>query len=786
MDRRMNVIPMPIDGQLPPAPRSSAGCAPLRRAGSVRRTSSIDACWPEGRDHAMAFDARARDILTFDAGAAPELLALDHVWARIGTDRSIEAISAEPARHGIERLIGARGGGSLRAALDATLPAERDAGSPLYLLIDDFAGASLVAGWAWWRWDGSGRSAGNAQGALEVHAPRIAQMEGVCTGFRPGSSAFTNLEASLQGDALVAPLANPDDPLGWHELPQFDGPTMRRARRIDVWRDGDEIRIDAMFQDSAGLPEGGRAAVHEYTLQARADATTLRLTGVHAQPRVLPYPECPSAVENLDRLLGAPLHELRAVVLERLPRTLGCTHLNDALRALAEVPMLLQYLDENAETEFALLPYGRNRQSMDLRHVVNPEPGFQRHRPLPTEDRMGKDSDIVAVGAARTALGGFGGTLRDVSVWELGANAIRGALERARLPGDQVQQAIWANCRQAGNGTNPGRTAALKAGLPHTTPVFTINMACPSGLKSVMLASQELALGNARFVVAGGMESMSTMPYLLKNARWTGFKSGDRTLLDSWSDGSVDPICGLTVGQTAEAQAVKYKVSRADQDEFAAQSQQKAARAQAEGLTASEIVPFQLPPSRDNPDGLTFDKDEAIRGRTTVESLAKLKPVFQADGTVTAGNACAMGDGAAALVLTTRGTAKALGLKPLFSVVAFAQAGCDPALMGDGPVHSIPPALAKAGMTLADVDFIEVNEPFAASVVANERVLGWDRAKLNVYGGSIALTHPTGVSGARILVTLDNILRRQDKEIGLASICGGGGVTGAMVIRRES
>lgn len=399
---------------------------------------------------------------------------------------------------------------------------------------------------------------------------------------------------------------------------------------------------------------------------------------------------------------------------------------------------------------------------------------------------MGKDTDVVAVGAARTALGSFGGTLREVSVWDLGAAAIRGALERSGVASEQVEQAIWANCRQAGNGANPARTAAVRGGLPLTTPVFTINMACPSAMKSVMLASQELALGNAKFVVAGGMESMSTMPYLLRNARWNGFKSGDRMLQDSWNDGAVDPICGLPVGITAEAQATKYKVTRADQDEFALQSQQKAARAREAGLTASEIVPFQLPPSRDNPDGKVFDKDEAIRPNTNAASLAKLKPAFKEGGTVTAGNACSMGDGAAALVLTTRGNAKALGLTPLFSVVSHAQIGCDPALMGDGPIYAIPKALAQAGMSLPDADFIEVNEPFAASVVSNERVLGWDRARLNFYGGSIALTHPTGISGARILITLDNILRRQNKEIGLASICGGGGVSAAMVIRRES
>jgi acetyl-CoA C-acetyltransferase len=398
---------------------------------------------------------------------------------------------------------------------------------------------------------------------------------------------------------------------------------------------------------------------------------------------------------------------------------------------------------------------------------------------------MSLASDVVVVGAARTPLGSFGGTLRDVSVWDLGAAAIRAALDRAGVRADQVDQAILANCRQAGNGTNSARTAAVRGGIPTTVPAFTVNMACPSGMKAVMLAHQELASGSAGIIVAGGMESMSTMPYLLKNARWRGFKAGDRVLQDSWSDGAVDPICGLSVGMTAEGQAAKYGISRAEQDEFAAGSHQKAAKARGDALSASEIVPFQLEPTRDLPEGLVISHDEAIRPDSNAAALARLKAVFKADGSVTAGNACAMGDGACAMVVTTRQTAKALGLTPLFSIVSFAQVGCDPALMGDGPAYSIPLALAKAGMTVGDVDFIEINEPFAVSVLANQRTLGCDPAKMNVHGGAIALTHPTGVSGARILGTLDNILRRQNKEIGLAAICGGGGISTAMVIRRE-
>lgn len=394
------------------------------------------------------------------------------------------------------------------------------------------------------------------------------------------------------------------------------------------------------------------------------------------------------------------------------------------------------------------------------------------------------ENDIVAIGAVRTPLGSFGGSFRDMPVCDLGAAAIRAALERAGVPGDQVDQVIFGNCRQAGNGPNPARTASVRGGIPVSVPAYTVNMACPSAMKTVMLAGQELSAGNARMVLAGGMESMSTMPYLLKGVRWEGFKLGDKTLSDSWSD-TVDPLCGFGMGMTAENQVQKYRISRTEQDEFAVSSHAKAAAAQREGWTDAEIVPVQLPPTRSHPEGVTVSRDESIRQDTSLDKLGKLKPVFQRDGSVTAGNSCAMGDGASAIVLTTRGIAKAMGLRPLFSIVCCAQTAVDPATMGDGPAHSIPRALEKAGMSLSDMDFIEVNEAFAAQILANERVLKWDRARLNAYGGAIALGHPTGISGARILVTLDNILRRYDKQLGVAGICGGGGVTTAMVIRRE-
>jgi acetyl-CoA C-acetyltransferase len=394
-------------------------------------------------------------------------------------------------------------------------------------------------------------------------------------------------------------------------------------------------------------------------------------------------------------------------------------------------------------------------------------------------------NDIVAIGAARTAIGAFGGTLRDVPAYDLGATAIAGALSRAGVDGADVNQVIFANCRQAGNGPNPSRTASVRGGVSLSAPVFTVNMACPSGIKAAMLASRELAAGDCRVIVTGGMESMSTMPYLLKGARWEGFKAGDKTLMDSWSD-TVDPLCGYGMGVTAENQAEKYGISREEQDQFALESQRKAAAAREAGWTASEIVPFQLEPTRKNPDGIVHDVDESLRPETTLERLAKLRPAFKTDGTVTAGNACTMGDAAGAIVLTTRGYAESIGAKILFSIQSFAETAVAPQTMGDGPGFSIPLALKRAGKQLSDMDFIEVNEAFAVQMLANEKELGWDRSKVNVWGGAIAVGHPTGFSGARILMTLDNILRHNDKEWGVASVCGGGGVTTAMVIRRES
>ncbi|MFH1417999.1 MAG: thiolase family protein [Planctomycetota bacterium] len=391
--------------------------------------------------------------------------------------------------------------------------------------------------------------------------------------------------------------------------------------------------------------------------------------------------------------------------------------------------------------------------------------------------------DIVAISAVRTPMGRFGGTIKDMAAYDLGAAAIRAAVERAGLAGDGIDDVIFGNCRQAGNGPNPARTASVRGGVPVSVPVQTINMACPSGMRCMMLASQAIRLGDSKTVVVGGMDSMSTIPYLLKDCRWDGFKMGDRTLLDGWAD-SIDPLCGVGMGATAENLADKYKISREEQDKFAVESHTKAAHAQANGWFDEEIVPVEVPAKGKAP-AVVFDKDETIRGDTSVEKMAKLKPVFRKDGTVTAANACGMSDGATALVMTSREHAKALGAKPLFSLVAYSNVAVEPQTMGEGPGVAIPAALERAGMTLDQMDLIEVNEAFAVQVLSNERVLKWDRSKLNVHGGAIALGHPTGISGARIVVTLYHALKGTGGELGIASICGGGGVSMAMVIRRE-
>jgi hypothetical protein len=332
---------------LAPPPRCSAGAAPARRPGSVRRTSSIDVTWPDGRAGKMRLIGRARDAVTPRAGGppcvcVPVVLAEDSFEARLTPDRAIAEIAAEPPRPELAGVVGARAGGGLRQAMEAAVPEERRHATPLHLILDDMAGASLVANWAWSQWDPNWLETARAVFGEGAWAKRLAQREGICIGFAPGSSALE--ETTPRGAPTYAPdLRNPADPEGWHAFPEATGVAFRRARRIDLWRDG-LIRIDAAFQDSTTTPTGQRAVVHEYTLTATADPESLRLVSVEAQPRVLPHRECPAAAGNLGRLSGAPLAELRERVLVELAGVAGCTHLNDALRDLAEAPSLLLQL----------------------------------------------------------------------------------------------------------------------------------------------------------------------------------------------------------------------------------------------------------------------------------------------------------------------------------------------------------------------------------------------------------------------------------------------------------
>ena len=390
--------------------------------------------------------------------------------------------------------------------------------------------------------------------------------------------------------------------------------------------------------------------------------------------------------------------------------------------------------------------------------------------------------EAVIVSAVRTAIGTFSGTLANTSASELGATVIRAALERAKVEPGAVDEVLMGCILQAGQGQNPARQAALKAGLPIEVPCTTINKVCGSGLKSVALAAQSIIAGDAEIVVAGGTENMNLAPYMLDKAR-TGYRMGHGQLIDSMIHDGLWCIFGDThMGITAENLAEQYSISRAEQDEFAAASQAKAAAAIESGRFADEIVPVLIPQRKGDP--IKFDKDEHVRPGTTVESLAKLKPAFKKDGTVTAGNASGINDGAAAVVVMSADRAKAMGLAPIAKVRAYAAAGVDPSVMGIGPVPATRRALAKAGLTVEDIDLIEANEAFASQSLAVGRDLGWDPAKVNVNGGAIALGHPIGASGARILVTLLHEMQKRDVKYGLATLCIGGGMGIAMIVER--
>ena len=393
--------------------------------------------------------------------------------------------------------------------------------------------------------------------------------------------------------------------------------------------------------------------------------------------------------------------------------------------------------------------------------------------------------DIVFVGSpVRTALGRFGGTLRYMKAYDLGALVIKESIKRAGITPDMVNEVIMGHCRQAGNGPNPVRTAAVRGGIPLDVPAHSVNIACPSGLKAIILAAESLMVGDNEIVLVGGMESLSTIPYLLDSSiRWDGVRMGNITVEDGWG-GAVDPLCQMGMGMTAERLAEKWSISRKEQDEWGVRSNQLAAKAWDNGWFDKEVMPIIVPATKKIPES-TFTKDETIKRDTTPEKMALLPPAFKKDGTVTAGNSSSMSDGASVLLMSTRQKAKELGLKIISSLVSYANVGVDPSEMGEGPGIAIPRALKKAGLKLDDIGLIEVNEAFAAQVLTNERMLKWDREKVNTHGGAIALGHPTGNSGGRIMVTLLHAIHIQKKELAVAAICGGGGMGIAIVVKAE-
>ncbi|MFN3296966.1 acetyl-CoA C-acetyltransferase [Caldimonas sp.] len=391
-------------------------------------------------------------------------------------------------------------------------------------------------------------------------------------------------------------------------------------------------------------------------------------------------------------------------------------------------------------------------------------------------------SDIVIVSAARTAVGKFGGTLARTPAAELGAIVIAEALRRAGISGEQVSEVIMGQVLQAGCGQNPARQAVIKAGLPQAVPAMTINKVCGSGLKAVMLAAQAIRDGDAEIVVAGGQENMSLAPHVLLGSR-EGQRMGDWKMIDSMiTDGLWDVYNQYHMGITAENVAKKYGISREEQDALALASQQKAAAAQDAGRFRDEIVAVNIPQKKGDP--IVFDADEFINRKTNAEALAGLRPAFDKSGSVTAGNASGINDGAAAVVVMSAKKADQLGLKPLARIASYASAGLDPAYMGMGPVPAARKALERAGWKPADLDLLEINEAFAAQACAVHKEMGWDTGKVNVNGGAIAIGHPIGASGCRILVTLLHEMQRRNARKGLASLCIGGGMGVALTVER--
>jgi acetyl-CoA C-acetyltransferase len=389
---------------------------------------------------------------------------------------------------------------------------------------------------------------------------------------------------------------------------------------------------------------------------------------------------------------------------------------------------------------------------------------------------------VVIVAAGRTAVGSFNGALAGVSAAQLGAHVIEALLARSGIDRGAVSEVLMGQVLTAGVGQNAARQATLKAGLPNTCPAMTINMVCGSGLRATHLAAQAIACDDSQIVIAGGQENMSQSPHVLLGSR-DGFRMGDAKLTDSMIvDGLWDVYNQYHMGVTAENVARKYSISRAEQDEFAAASQQKAEAAQKAGRFKDEIIPVAIPQKKGP--AVVFDHDEYIRAGTTVEKLGALRPAFDKAGTVTAGNASGINDGAAAVIMMSEAKAKELGLKPLVRIKAYAIAGLDPSIMGMGPVPASQRCLARAGWTAQTPELLEINEAFAAQAIAVNKEMGWDTSRINVNGGAIAIGHPIGASGARVLVTLIHEMIRRDVHKGLASLCIGGGMGVALAIER--
>lgn len=390
--------------------------------------------------------------------------------------------------------------------------------------------------------------------------------------------------------------------------------------------------------------------------------------------------------------------------------------------------------------------------------------------------------EVVIVSAVRTAIGSFQGALKDVSATKLGAIVIKEAVQRAGIKPEQVSEVIMGNVLQAGLGQNPARQAAIESGLPEAVPAMTINKVCGSGLKAVHLAYQAIYAGDAEIVVAGGMENMSLAPYLMPKAR-TGYRMGDQTIVDSMiQDGLTCAFNNYHMGITAENLCDRYDISREEQDEFSARSQARAAAAIDAGRFDDEIVPVEIPQRKGDP--VIFKTDEYVKRDSTAEKLGKLRPAFKKDGSVTAGNASGINDGAAAVIVMSKAKADELGLTPLATIVANGHAGVDPAVMGIGPVQAVKNVLNKADMSIGDIELIEANEAFAAQSIAVDRELGFNHDILNVNGGAIALGHPIGASGARVFVSLLHEMQKRDAKTGLATLCIGGGQGVATIVKR--